>query len=136
MIVLLPCIISFIISRKTGAEWPVLSQILAIAGLFVFPMAILILAVGREPTMLLRPDYIIRPIARAFLPYFLAVALFVLTCQLQVWLEMRGYGRLLGSSKTIIGLHLLANLGVQVIAIIAMRSIGLFYRHYSPHFPW
>jgi hypothetical protein len=111
-----------------------LSQILAIAGLFVFPMAILILAVGREPTMLLRPDYIIRPIIRAFWPYLLAAALFVLAWQLQLWAV--DYGRLLHKPNAVVALNLLGNLGVQVIAIIAMRSIGLFYRHYSSHFPW
>jgi len=134
LIVLLPCIIALVISRKMGVELPVLSHVLAIAGLFAFPMAILIFSVGRDVTMLFHPGYIIRPIMRAFCPYLVAVALFVLACQLQLW--MRGYGRLLGCSKTVIGLHLLANLGVQVIAIIAMRSIGLFYRHYSCHFPW
>ena len=136
VIVLLPCVIALVISRKMGVELPVLSHVLAIAGLFAFPMAILILSVGRDITMLFRPDYIIRPIMRAFWPYLVTVAFFLLTCQLQLWLEMRGYGRLLASSGIVIGLHLLANLGVQVIAIIAMRSIGLFYRHYSSHFPW
>jgi hypothetical protein len=136
VIVLLPCVIALVISNKIGVEWLVLSHVLAIAGLFAFPMAILILSVGRDITMLFRPDYIVWPVVRAFGPYLVTVAFFLLACQLQLWLEVRGYGRLLGSGKTVIGLHLLANLGVQVIAIIAMRSIGLFHRHYSPHFPW
>ena len=134
VIVLLPCIISLAILKKPGGEVPLLSQILVRAGLFVFPMAILILAVGREPTMLLRPDYIIRPIIRAFWPYLLAVALFVLAWQLQLWAV--DYGKLLHKPNAVVALNLLGNLGVQVIAIIAMRSIGLFYRHYSSHFPW
>jgi len=28
------------------------------------------------------------------------------------------------------------NLGLQVVAIIAMRAIGLFYRHYTCYFQW
>jgi hypothetical protein len=32
--------------------------------------------------------------------------------------------------------NLALNLAVQVVAIIAMRSIGLFYRHYSCHLRW
>ena len=32
--------------------------------------------------------------------------------------------------------YLAINLGVQVVAIVAMRSIGLFYRHYACYFPW
>jgi len=136
IIVLLPCIISLAILRKPGAQLPLLSHILAVTGLFAFPMAILTLSVGREATMLLRPDHLIRPVIRAFCPYLVPVVLFVLTCQLQVWLEMRGYGQLLHERNIVVALHLLANLGVQVIAIIAMRSIGLFYRHHSCHFPW
>jgi hypothetical protein len=134
VIVLIPCIISLAILRKPGAQLPLLSHILAIAGLFVFPMAILTLSVGREATMLLRPDYLLRPIVRAFWPYLVPVALFILAWQLQLWAV--DYGKLLHKPNTVVALHLLGNLGVQVIAIIAMRSIGLFYRHHSCHFPW
>lgn len=132
-VVELPCIITFIISKKTGAEWPVLSKLLGIAGLFVFPMAILTIAVGRE-FALLRPDYILAPILKAFRPYLVPAALLVLAWQLQ--LSTAGYGELPGRGILIVALHLLANLAVQVIAIIAMRSIGLFYRHYSCHLKW
>ncbi|MHC4748223.1 MAG: hypothetical protein ACYS18_13050 [Planctomycetota bacterium] len=31
---------------------------------------------------------------------------------------------------------LAVNLAVQLLAIIAMRSIGLFYRHYNCHLKW
>jgi len=34
------------------------------------------------------------------------------------------------------GGHLLLNLTVQAIALFAMRSIGLFFRHYSCLLPW
>ena len=136
LIALLPCVIALVISNRIGVQWPVFLHVLAIASLFVFPMVILTLSVGRDITLLFRPGNIIRPLIRAFWPYLVTVILFVLTCQLQLWLEVRGYGRLLGSGKTVIGLYLLANLAVQILAIIAMRSIGLFYRHYSYHFPW
>jgi hypothetical protein len=32
--------------------------------------------------------------------------------------------------------HLLLNLAVQFILLLAMRSIGLFFRHYSCVLPW
>jgi hypothetical protein len=32
--------------------------------------------------------------------------------------------------------HLALSLGVQVIAIITMRAIGLFHRHYAANFSW
>jgi hypothetical protein len=128
--VLLPCAIFFSISRSTG----VVSHVLSLAGLFAFPMAVLTFSAGGDVSMVFRPDYIYKSIAKAFWPYLLAAGLFVLAWELQ--LRTIGYGRLIGSDNLVIGLHLLANLAVQALAIIAMRSIGLFYRHYSCHFPW
>ncbi|MHC4541398.1 MAG: hypothetical protein ACYS74_16720, partial [Planctomycetota bacterium] len=60
--------------------------------------------------------------------------LFALAWELQ--LRTSGYGQLINRNASIIALHLFANLAVQATAIIAMRSIGLFYRHYSCYFPW
>jgi hypothetical protein len=128
--VLLPCIIFISISRSTG----VVSHVLSIVGLFAFPMAVLTFSAGGDVSMVFRPDYIYKPIARAFWPYLLAAGLFLLAWELQ--LRTIGYGRLIGSGNLIIGLHLLANLAVQALAIISMRSIGLFYRHYGCYFPW
>lgn len=130
IVVLLPSAIFISISRSTGVVFHVLSH----AGLFAFPMAVLTFSAGGGVSMVFRPDYIYKPIARAFWPYLLVAGLFILAWELQ--LRTIGYGRLIGSDNLIIGLHLLANLAVQALAIIAMRSIGLFYRHYSCHFPW
>ena len=130
----LPCIIFLVISKNAGVEWPVVSHILVLVGLFAFPMAILTFSVGRDITMVFRPDYILKPVTKAFWPYLVAVGLFVSAWELQ--LRTLGYGQLLGRDNLVVGLHLLANLTVQAIGIIAMRSIGLFCRHYSCHFPW
>ena len=128
--VLLPSVIFISISRSTG----VVSYVLSLIGLFAFPMAILIFSAGGDVLMVFRPDYIFKPVAKAFWPYLLVAGLFVLTWELQ--LRTIGYGRLIDSGNLVIGLHLLANLAVQMLAIISMRSIGLFYRHYSCYFPW
>ncbi len=120
-----------VISLSGGAN--LMSKILSHVGLFVFPMAILSLSVIRDTEMLFRPDYLLKPIAKAFRPYLVVVGLFLLTWELQ--LRTVGYGRLLDRSNLVVALHLLANLAVQVIAVIVMRSTGLFYRHYSCHFP-
>lgn len=129
----LPCIIFIVISINVGTDWPVVSHLLALAGLFVFPMAILTLSVGRDIAML-RPDHIFKPISKAFWAYVTTFGVFALAWELQ--LHTVEYGELLGTSKVVVGLHLLANITVQVLAIIAMRSIGLFYRHYSCYFHW
>jgi hypothetical protein len=128
--VLLPSVIFISMSGSTG----VVSYVLSIVGLFAFPMAVLTFSAGGDVSMVFRPDYIFKPIARAFWPYLLVAGLFLLAWELQ--LRTIGYGRLIGSDNLVIGLHLLANLAVQMLAIIAMRSIGLFYRHYSCYFSW
>jgi hypothetical protein len=128
--VLLPSVIFISISGSTG----VVSYVLSIVGLFAFPMAVLTFSAGGDVSMVFRPDYIFKPIARAFWPYLLIAGLFMLAWELQ--LRTIGYGRLIGSDNLVIGLHLLANLAVQMLAIISMRSIGLFYRHYNCYFPW
>ncbi|MGB2863334.1 MAG: hypothetical protein WBC05_08420 [Sedimentisphaerales bacterium] len=128
--VLLPSAIFILITGSTS----IVSHGLRLVGLFAFPMAVLIFSTAPEVLMVLRQDYIYKPIARAFWPYILIAGLFLLTWELQ--LRTIGYGRLVSSDNLIIGLHLLANLAVQALAIIAMRSIGLFYRHYCCYFPW
>lgn len=134
IVVELPCIIIIMITRKIGLAQPMLLHILALAGLFLFPMAILTFSVGRDIAMVFRPDYILKPIFKAFGPYLIVVGLFVLACELQ--LHTIEYGEPLKSSKLLTGLHLLGNIATQALAIISMRSIGLFHRHYTCHFPW
>ncbi len=130
VIVLFPCAIFILISRSTG----IVAHVLSMVGLFAFPMAILTVSACGDVSLVFRPVYIYKPVAKAFWPYFVAAGLFLLAWELQ--LRTIGYGRLIGSGTLVIGLHLLANLAVQALAIITMRSIGLFYRHYSCHFPW
>jgi hypothetical protein len=125
----LPCIILIVLSKKVGT----VSQILSFIGLFAFPMAILILAIESDTILLFRPDYLIKPVAKAFWPYLVVASLLMLTWQLQ--LITPEYGSLSGRSNLIVGLNLLAKLAVQALAIISMRSIGLFRHYYSCHFP-
>lgn len=134
VLVELPSIIFLMLSKKIGFQLPIVAHILALAGLFAFPMVILTFAIGRDIEMILRPDYILKPIIKAFWPYVIVVGLFVLAWELQ--LQTVQYGNLIGSSKTLISLHLLANIAIQTIALISMRSIGLFHRHYTCYFPW
>jgi len=120
-----------VIGLSGGAN--IISNILSHAGLFIFPMAILSLSVIRDTEVLFRPDYLLKPVLKASWPYLVVVGLFLSAWELQ--LRTVGYGQLIGRGKLVVTLHLLANLAVQAIAVIAMRSMGLFYRHYSCHFP-
>ena len=122
--------------QRTG--FYLLLQVLFIFGLFLFPMAILTTAVGKDIT-LLRPDYFFAPVFKAFLPYIVVVLLLVLLGVLEMHatqfivsvVEPVSVAGIAATAK-----NLALNLAVQVVAIISMRSIGLFYRHYSCHFHW
>lgn len=139
-IVQLPFIIALALLEDKGITyenmWQVrtglhlLLQALFIFALFLFPMAILTTAVGKDLT-LLRPDYIVVPILKAFIPYLTVVALLVAASLLETLTK-----QFEGSAFAITAANLALNLAVQLIAIIAMRSIGLFFRHYSCHLRW
>ena len=134
VVVEMPCIVTIMVLRKIGVDLPLLVYILATVGLFAFPMAILTIAIGKDPTMLFRPDYILRPIARAFCPYFIVASLIILAAFLQ--LKTLEFGDLPRVTASIVGLHLFTNIAVQFLILIAIRSIGLFHRHYSCYLPW
>jgi hypothetical protein len=130
LVVELPYLIVVLISRRMDAEWPVLLYTLMFAGLFLFPIAILTAAVGKDLTML-RPDYFLIPIFRAFKPYLVTAVLLGAAAVLQMHASQYS-----GRSAVAETGHLLLNLAVQVIALVAMRSIGLFFRYYSCLLPW
>jgi hypothetical protein len=129
-VVELPYLVAALISSRIDAEWPVLLYALMFAGLFLFPVAILTMAVGKDLTML-RPDYFLIPIFRAFWPYLVTAVLLGAVVVLQIYAKQYS-----GQSPAAATGYLLLNLAVQFIALIAMRSIGLFFRHYSCLLPW
>jgi len=136
-VVQLPFIIRFIMLKEQGLSFEDLRQaefgllhILFILGLFLFPIAILTTAIGKDFTMF-RPDYLLRPIFRAFVPYVVTVLLLIAAALLETQTTQYTGASLLTTAR-----HLAMNFTVQLIAIIAMRSIGLFHRHYSCHLAW
>jgi hypothetical protein len=139
-VVQLPFIITLILLKDKGLTYEniwqaefgfrLLLQVFFILGLFLFPIAILTTAIGKDITMF-RPDYLLRPVFKAFVPY--AVTVVLLTAAALLEMQTTQYT---GSGLTTAAGPLALNLAVQVIAIIAMRSIGLFYRHYNCHLAW
>lgn len=105
-------------------------QLLLITGLFLFPAAILATAVGKDVSYL-RPDYLLPSAFQAFGPYITVALLLVATVFVQFHAKQHA-----GGFTVITALHLALNLLGQALAIFAMRSIGLFYRHYACHFKW
>ncbi|MEN6429200.1 MAG: hypothetical protein ABFE13_27960 [Phycisphaerales bacterium] len=116
-------------SGSTGAHR--LLQALLLGGLFLFPAAILAISAGGTSN-LLRPDYLLAPLPRAFLPYLTTVALLIATCLM----EMHTTQFQAKAEPNVTATNLAMNLLVQVVAIFAMRSIGLYYRHYGCYFKW
>ncbi len=140
MVVQLPFIIALMLLADYGITYEdmwqghtgyyLLLQGLFTFGLFLFPMVILTMAVGKDIT-LLRPDYFLIPVRKAFIPYLVVVFLLAAFAILEMHTAQYSDAGLATTAK-----NLALNLAVQVVAIIAMRSIGLFYRHYSCHFLW
>lgn len=130
LVVELPYLAAALISNRMDTEWLVLLYTLMFAGLYFFPVAILSAAVGKDLT-LLRPDYFVVTIFRAFGPYTVTAVLFGIAVVVQIYAKQYS-----GQSAAAATGHLLLNLAVQVVALIAMRSIGLFFRHYSCLLPW
>ena len=133
LVVELPCIIAYVVMRKTGLEWPVFLTILKLACLFFFPIAILTVAIGKDLTML-RPDYLLIPVFSALKPYLVVAALLITVGALEMLTKQFNPS----DKATLLSItgYLFLNLAIQAIAIIAMRAIGLFYRHYSSYLPW
>ena len=132
------------VKRKLGIFWgivitSVLFSFLHTHALEYFlagflPIAILTVSVGRDVFMLCRFDYMIKPVAKATKQY-LVVAVPVMVILLVQW-NIKQYGPLRESGGFAIGLHLSANIAVQILALLTGRALGLFYRHYSCYLPW
>jgi len=130
LVVELPFLITAIISKIVKVELYMLKYMFLLGGLFLFPMAILTVAIGRDLTML-KPNYLLTPIFRTFKPYLVTAVILGVAGVLQS--QASQYA---GQGLAVATGHLLLNLAVQIVALIAMRSIGLFYRHYSCYFRW
>jgi hypothetical protein len=135
VVVELPFVIIIAILMKAGIEWSWPLRMLAMAGLFGFPIAVLTVSVGQDLVMVLRPDYLIMPVIRAFRPYLVTAGLVILAAAL-LWKTGLYNAGMVEKGGVIVGLCLAANIVVQVIAIIAARSVGLFCRHYGCYLEW
>ncbi len=136
----LPFIIALAYFKGENAGWEEIWQTktavnlvlrgLFILGLFVFPMAILAAAIIEDLPELFRVDRLIVPVFKSFIAYLVVVVILSAAC----FLEMNTKQYSAGKSVFATAGNLFLNLLTQVIAIIAMRSIGLFYRHFACYF--
>ncbi len=129
LVVGLPSLVIFFVFQSTFSETPMLLYLIVLLGLFLLPAAIMNIAIGKDLT-LLRPDFLIKEAFRDFIPY---VVIFILLSA-AIFLQMLAKQYNPGEPAAI--LYLLFNFAVQMVFVYAIRSIGLFYRHYSCHTPW
>jgi hypothetical protein len=139
LLIQLPFIIALSFFNDKGVTWETVWETttilnlvmrgLFIMGLFLFPMAILVAAVLEDLPELLRFDRLFIPVVRAFIPYLVVVGILAAACFIENKAERYATPSILQNTGI-----LAMNLAVQVVAIIAMRSIGLFYRHYACYF--
>jgi hypothetical protein len=111
-----------------------LFHLIILPGLFIFPMTLLLISAGKKLWMAIRPDYIIRPIMKAPLQYVTIVILFGVSYLCHIL--TLGYGSLKDPTYLSIALHLFADIASIFLTLLAMRSIGLFCKHYNCYMPW
>lgn len=135
---LLICLLPAIIFRNiflvfgVNSKWAVLPFV--VLAMFLFPMAVLTVSIGRDITMMFRYDQFFSPIRKAFKHYLFVAFIFMIIWQLQYITP--NYGDIMGKSTFIIGLNLAFVLLVQIMIIFAMRTAGVFYRHFACYFKW
>jgi hypothetical protein len=134
LVSLLPAIIFRNIFLFVGitSNWAILPFI--VLGLFLFPMAVLTVSISRDLTMLFRFDYFFEPVKKAFWHYLFIVVFLIVVWQLQ-YMSVN-YGNIKDRPGSIIFLNLFFVFAIQILAIAAMRIMGLFYRHFACYFKW
>jgi hypothetical protein len=106
-----------------------LLMFLFVGGLFVFPLAILKVAITEDITALLGLRRFFVPVISAFFPYLTIVGTLAGACLIET--NAGQYSPVAKESALTVAGKLAVNLAGQAAAIISMRSIGLFYRHYA-----
>ena len=131
----LPFLVVIAILRESlGVDWALLRHGLVLMGFFFFPMILLTISSADQLWMVFRPDYIVVPVYRAFRAYLVCAGLVGVAALMQ--LMTVEYGGLEDARWWLVAGHLLFDILAVIVAVFAMRSVGLFYRHYSCYFGW
>ena len=115
---------------------PGIANGLANLGLFLLPMCILAVGVNQDTQVLCRIDILFAPVPKAFFPYLTCAAMVMGVWFLQMKMHNAGDPALEDASVSLKALTLSMHLGIQVLALVAMRSLGLYYKHYQCYFKW
>lgn len=133
VVLFFPAGVFLLITKKTGLNLSVLTGLFGLVAVFLFPMALLTVSVGRDIFMAFRLDYFVKAVKKGIKPYLVVFAL-VLPIFLVQWIT-KTYGPLRNESFFVIALHLFGNIFAGLLMLVAARGTGLFYRHYSCYMP-
>jgi len=107
---------------------------LIITGVFFWPAIVLIVAIASSIRGLW-PHTVIRTALAAPLAYLL-LWVFLLIPRGAEWVIERNLPALTGNVRAAIGFSIASALWSAVTYTLAMRAIGLYYRHFKHRFPW
>lgn len=113
-----------------------LSQVLTNVGLFIVPMLFLAVGVNRDSTLLVRIDLMLGPLFKTFVPYLSVALPIMILVQLQFQCKNYGDNAVINADALVKASWLMAQLGLQCLAILGMRGLGLLHRHYQCFFRW
>jgi cytochrome c biogenesis protein CcdA len=126
----LPCIGAILINEVTPIDITPVVLTLAGVGFFLFPMAFMSVSVNSDLTDMFHVKRMIPPIAKVFRPY-LTVASLVFIAGVAEYFTSNYNAEMLQNGPNIIVLNLAGKIFAQIPTIIAVRSMGLLYRHYG-----
>ncbi len=148
VVTLLPAGLAVLLAWRVGGQRPevgvflsALAGVLAVVGVLVWPVVILAGTMGNSFRGM-RPWTMVHTALVAPVPY-LAVWGVLLLAALMFWLPrsvfLAGWVQTLAAGTTLKVGVLMTLLGATMstyAAVVAMRAIGLYYRHYKRRFPW
>ena len=114
-----------------------IAGLLLAAGYFLWPMLILVVAVGGAGS-LIRVDLMVQTIAKSLMAYLLVAALALAANGVQFvgqWLTDDLLGEESSLSAILVCIAVRMAIGLYCM-IISMRAIGLYYHHFKHRFAW
>ncbi len=134
VMVLTPCILWLGVQRAWNQPSPKVTWVLANLGILLLPTVLLTFGVNRDVGIMARLDQMIWPAIKALRPFLLLALSFVVVWNLQML--TRDYDDPGDGGTVGLSLRLASQWAVQVLAVMVMRAIGVFYRHYACYFAW
>jgi uncharacterized membrane protein len=129
-------IAGLLVMEIMNIESKLLVFLLAVPGLIVFPVMLLNVAVSKDLWTVFRIDYAIKPMVKAPEAYVFLFLFFTVITALLIYLPDAGKLSQATAGAWKYGLYFTAAFFTNILGLWAMRSAGLFCRHYGGYFPW